>query len=375
MRRHLVEPRFPMPKAGFLPHPSLDLLKLAVVFGAGLWLNASSPALAVTAQAISSPFGHGAEAVALGQVELGVAALDREELAVRQPDLGRSPLPPANLLAQLNFTVRRVRPSRHRVGGIARGGSACSPDRQSPLTLVPLVPPSDPQLASAGSIAIEPVVAAQPVVLVYVPRNLAQRAEFLLTAEGETPMQASVLVYEAQFTPPSSPGVIAIVLPQLEVNRLYGWSLQLGCDPTGDRSGDALVAGWIQRLNDATVVTQTAQMAERDRPALFAEAGYWQDTISTLAALRSRLPTDPTLLADWVSLLKSVNLGNIAQAPLIQLALENSLPTPGVNPAPAASPSSGTGPTANPTPAVTPGSRRPLPRYRRRTPTSSMTVP
>ena len=353
MRRRLVEPRFPMAKAGFLPHPSLDLLTLAAVFGAGLWLNASSPALAVTAQAIPS-WG---------------------ESAVSQSDMGRSPLRPATLLAQLNFTVRRVRPSRNRVGGIARGGSACSPDRQSPLTLVPLVPPTDPQLASQGSIAIEPVVAAQPVVLVYVPRNLAQRAEFLLTAEGETPTQASVLVYEARFTPPSSPGVIAIPLPPLAANRLYGWSLQLGCDPTGDRSGDALVAGWIQRLNDATVLAQATQLAERDRPELFAEAGYWQDTISTLAALRSRLPNDPTLLADWVSLLKSVNLGNIAQAPLIQLPLENSLPAAGVNPAPAASPSSGSSPTANPTPAVTPGSRRPLPRYRRRTPTSSMTAP
>lgn len=50
--------------------------------------------------------------------------------------------------------------------------------------------------------------------------------------------------------------------PGLKVGQKYSWCFSLLCDPTvGDRSGDPVTSGWIQRMQPTAMVTQQLQTA------------------------------------------------------------------------------------------------------------------
>jgi hypothetical protein len=53
---------------------------------------------------------------------------------------------------------------------------------------------------------------------------------------------------------------------------------------------------------------------------LYANAGIWQDSIATLARLRTSRPNDPELKADWEALLKTegTELAEVVSAPFLQ---------------------------------------------------------
>jgi hypothetical protein len=51
---------------------------------------------------------------------------------------------------------------------------------------------------------------------------------------------------------------------------------------------------------------------------VYAKAGIWQETISILAQLRHDRPSDRNINAAWKELLESVNLTEIANAPLVE---------------------------------------------------------
>jgi hypothetical protein len=62
----------------------------------------------------------------------------------------------------------------------------------------------------------------------------------------------------------------------------------------------------------------------REQINLYAANGIWHDALTNLAQLRQTNPEDAALMADWESLLKSVNLEAIATEPIVQCCtLEN----------------------------------------------------
>lgn len=223
-------------------------------------------------------------------------------------------------IAQLGFNVRQSRPVRNRMGGITRGGQACSPDGTTAVRLQPLVPPTDPIAAEQGKISVEPAVSEQPMVFVYVPQTVARQAQFSVAIATDTPSGRTVeeLLYEYRLPLPQQPSVIGIPLRALDEGRFYRWVFQLQCDPTGDRSGDALTEGWLQRVAPSSSLSlRLNRTTLRDLPALYARSGLWQDTITSLGRLRAITPDDTALAADWASLLASVRLDNLANAPLL----------------------------------------------------------
>lgn len=269
-----------------LSNHSTPLTLLSTLLSAGLVLMPSLPAIAHSAQA---------------------------------PEVAQSRLSRSDLLmaGRLGFTVRGVRPSRDRIGGISRGGS-CSPDGTA-IRPVAIQPPNNPETIARNEVEIETTVSERPVFFVYIPESLAQQGEFLLTDENQTE-----ILYEATFDLPEEPGVGSIQIPEsaaaLEVGKIYHWSLALICDPV-DRSADLIVDGWVQRIEpDAELTVELDQTEMRDRPQVYAEQGIWQDTIATLAALRYENPDDTAIASDWESLFRSVNLADYADAPLFPLA-------------------------------------------------------
>jgi hypothetical protein len=218
------------------------------------------------------------------------------------------------IAGQLEFKVNGVRPSRARVSGISRGG-ACSINGM-PITMTALLPKSSAD-ALHGQMDVESTVASHPTFFVYIPSSPAKMAELTLSDETDSP------IYQSNMALPDQPGVVGFSVPSsapaLQVGGIYHWSVALRCDPS-DRSGDLIVDGWVQRVDvNPNLAAQLEQASPRDRPTLYAQDGIWQDTLSTLAELRLANPQDRDLQTDWISLLNSVDLGGIAQAPLLTI--------------------------------------------------------
>ncbi|MEP0752869.1 DUF928 domain-containing protein [Trichocoleus sp. Lan] len=232
---------------------------------------------------------------------------------IQQPSLNRREM---RVAGRLRFRLPRVGAPKTREPGASRGSSSsCTAQGKSLMALLP-------------STNVGLSVAAHPTFFVAVPGTSAQEAEFALY-DGEKSTQAK---YETTFPIPNKAGVVSIRLPQkdappLVVGKTYRWSLSLICDPE-DRGADILVEGWIQRVQPSSLLSNAlAKAAPRDRPAIYADAGMWLDTVASLADLRNANPKDSSLISDWKDLLKSVNLGTVAEEPLVKVDISQN-PTP-----------------------------------------------
>lgn len=234
------------------------------------------------------------------------------------------------IAGRLGFRVSGVRPSRARTSGISRG--ACMLNGR-PISMTALVPKLNPQTEAEGLIEIESTVSSRPTFFVHIPQNQAQLAEFELNDGAEDEFERQTLYYTS-FTPSQQGGIMGISLPEeapeLEVGKTYQWSLRLQCDPV-DRSGDVIIEGWVQRVELSPFVSRQLQFtSDRNRPLVYARAGIWQDTLTTLAQLRLENRDDLAISADWLSLLDSVNLDAIAQEPILNITAYPAQTPPGL---------------------------------------------
>ncbi len=131
-------------------------------------------------------------------------------------------------------------------------------------------------------------------------------------------------IYKTTFNIDGTAGVASLslpshaTLPPLMVGKDYRWSVGLICSAS-DRSRDITVEGWVQRVAlKADLTKQLATAKPSDRVRLYASNGIWFDTVTTLADQRCINPKDSALTSSWAELLKSVQLGAIAEQPLLQ---------------------------------------------------------
>jgi Domain of Unknown Function (DUF928) len=129
------------------------------------------------------------------------------------------------------------------------------------------------------------------------------------------------VVYQSSIQSPKKSGIINVALPEtsesLAIDRLYQWELKLTMKRQRDRV--VSVKGWIQRVDLDPQLSDRIDEASADRQAaLYAENGLWYDALSTLAILRQARSQDPVIQQDWRNILKSVNLGRLANKPFIK---------------------------------------------------------
>lgn len=173
-------------------------------------------------------------------------------------------------------------------------------------TLSSLIPPQSLPLT----------VAEHPTFFWYVPPSTARLAEFILLD------QEYQIVYETTFALPDRSGIVSFSLPTnelppLKTGKMYHWFFALLCN-TEDQSRNPFVDGWIERTEiSPTLKQRIEQVAPSERPALYAEAGIWQDALTSLVELKLLSPNDLTLTRDWKELLQSVELDAIADEPLV----------------------------------------------------------
>jgi len=112
-------------------------------------------------------------------------------------------------------------------------------------------------------------------------------------------------------------GIIGIRLTQpIEVDRSYTWRFRIDETPS-EASMNSSVRGTVRRISlDLTLAMQLEAASAQEQIALYAANGIWQETLTALIQLRQTQPSS-AVQADWSSLLASVNLGSIANAPLL----------------------------------------------------------
>ncbi|BAZ32178.1 hypothetical protein NIES4074_46800 [Cylindrospermum sp. NIES-4074] len=212
----------------------------------------------------------------------------------------------------IGFKVPRIRGSRNLEAGAARG--KCTSDTISAV--------SSPKTVAIekDKVPVEITVSNRPTFFVNVPETSATQASFLLKSEDNDVLLEKTLSVSA------TKGILAYTLPTdysgLEAGKKYRWRLSLLCNPnSGDRSGDANAGGWIElKKPDQPVAKQLEATTDPiDRAAIYADYGYLQDSLKTLADLRATNPNDPDLANNWSALFKTVYLPKLAQQPIIQL--------------------------------------------------------
>ncbi|MGK7901618.1 MAG: DUF928 domain-containing protein [Hormoscilla sp.] len=160
-------------------------------------------------------------------------------------------------------------------------------------------------------------VSPSPTFFFYVPQTGSQVQEtdfILLTESGNT-------LYQTRVKVPSTPGVISLKIPnsaKLQVGKDYRWTFSIICN-SRQRTEDVYVNGVVQRVKQSPELIAKLQGAKpREIPSIYAEAGIWHETMSTLAQLRRDNPQDRTLADYWARILGSVGLANLAEEPLVE---------------------------------------------------------
>jgi hypothetical protein len=100
--------------------------------------------------------------------------------------------------------------------------------------------------------------------------------------------------------------------------------MALICQPT--QTDIPIVGGQVRRVElkssqvspRYTNSTMPDQKALLEQAALYAKVGIWYDSLSLLAQLKQTQPSDNTFAANWVELLDSVGLEEIATQPLLK---------------------------------------------------------
>ena len=162
-------------------------------------------------------------------------------------------------------------------------------------------------------------ISAKPTFFYYLPVALDKTVQFELADERDKTL------YKKSFRMVTSrPGIVSVSLgsdgnsPALEVGKNYQWYFTIKCNPK-NYTDDVLVSGWINRTALApTVKTELDRSGDpRAKLSIFAQQGLWYEYLATLAQLRLESPSDASLAHEWSSVLNSVQLGKIAQEPLI----------------------------------------------------------
>lgn len=163
-------------------------------------------------------------------------------------------------------------------------------------------------------------IAAYPTFFVYVPKNRAQEAEFILKDVSE-----DSVVYQTRVRLPRTPGVMSLSVPKiaeskgLQVQKNYRWTFALVCkSENGQENTDNFVNGNIQRVNRPDLEKRVREASPREVPSIYAKEGILHDSLASLAKLRRDNPNDAELAQSWETLLSDKGLADVAKEPLIQ---------------------------------------------------------
>jgi hypothetical protein len=187
-------------------------------------------------------------------------------------------------------------PGQGRPGGGLSGSESC---RKTDKPLTALVPLNIQQRLTTSE---------HPTFWFYIPftSDEIQSIEFSLHERNED------TIYRTSFVPSKTPGIIGIRLPSvpkyaLQQGKYYHWYLIVKCKSDSDSSPGLSVNEWVQR------VALPSTSANQINPDI------WYNSLTQLAELRRRNPEDKEIQRQWINLLQSAKLENIAEEPIVEI--------------------------------------------------------
>lgn len=186
-------------------------------------------------------------------------------------------------------------------GGAVRG--ACLPAGKD---VVPLQPKGKFELT----------LAEYPSFFFYLPQSNNLDAQLVVLGDNDTKV-----VYQAALAFPTSSGIARVDLPKsappLQIGKQYHWYISMNCDQASD-GGSVVIEGWIERTQPTPALTSAlAKATPIERPELYAEAGLWNDSLTSLVMLRQTNPGNARVLSNWSALLKTAGLDALINQPLL----------------------------------------------------------
>ena len=213
--------------------------------------------------------------------------------------------------------ARRGRPRRRR-GAATRGSNGL----EQCIDLIPLIPTYKEKCSSnqeatgdSSKLPLFLTTANHPSFFFYVPQ-IPQEEELLFELRDEV---SGDTLYEVTFKPPQKPGIVSVSVARdkssLKANKEYRWSISVA----SDRPDDYRPEGLIKRVEPNQELTKKLKASSPlDRVALYAENGYWEDSLRSVADLRRQRPQDEEVNIEWGNLLATVNLEeDVINAPLL----------------------------------------------------------
>ncbi|MBD2518346.1 DUF928 domain-containing protein [Nostoc sp. FACHB-973] len=128
-------------------------------------------------------------------------------------------------------------------------------------------------------------------------------------------------LYKETFKPVGQNGIVSVTVPadkaSLQIGKEYNWTFLMICD-LRNRDKASYTVGKIVRSRDENLSLQLKQPnTDLERAVLFATAGFWEDSLRTLANLRAQRPNDPEVQKYWEDLLNSVDIKEVVNKPLL----------------------------------------------------------
>jgi Domain of Unknown Function (DUF928) len=191
---------------------------------------------------------------------------------------------------------------RKRRGGGSRG--ACSVPNKPPLTA--LMPDTSAGLTLAKS----------PTFWFFVPYTLTSdySVEFVLKDNQDK------TVYTNKAAGKGTPaGIVNLRLPStvaLEAGKDYHWYYLVYCDAQ-NQDQFVYVNGAIRRVEQPNLEKKLAAASHSDRLAHYEAEGIWHEMLTEHAERLTASPQDTKTRQNWVSLLESVGLAEVASEPLV----------------------------------------------------------
>lgn len=224
-----------------------------------------------------------------------------------------SPVRPATAQALPNLPVQINPNALHSLDQYrGRRRAICATD-DVPLTALAYATADE----TTGSLTTQ----AQPTLWFYLPTELSEAAITIRSTNNQ-------LLYEGRLVGDTEgEGIVSVPLPvELAMGEAYQWVLTFECQD----SEQVTVDGWVSRGAIASARRATFEVVgDRNRAALYANAGFLQDALSELATLRLADKENEELAQDWVSFLSDLGLADLTAAPLLdccQIADAQNLP-------------------------------------------------
>lgn len=167
-------------------------------------------------------------------------------------------------------------------------------------------------------------ISEHPIFWFYIPygADLEKTADFVLLDDREN------IIYKTRLQFVGAAGVASVALPAtapaLELDKKYQWVLSYICN--ADNSAEnVVVRGYVERVALSPEATQQLRAAKtpEERLVVYAQNGFWYDTITLLGELLLAEPDK--FQADWEALLRLpvIGLEEIATEPIVEQKVGN----------------------------------------------------